>query len=574
MRIQLLAAFVLLLLPIAALQPTGVSAQAPLAWFYDAGEELCGVDISGDGAIIAYATQGTQGKAGILNASGSQLWEIAAIPVTTKGVSLSPDGSYILVVNEHSITLYNVTTGAQLWTHSYAPNAPSDMSVSIEGMISAVVESFRLHIYSRTGLEIGSLNGLNDLACVDVSVNGATIAVGGGIFDNRVYMCRPDGTLLWPPYHVGENLEIRDVDLDPTGTYLAAATAESVYFFNSSGFQWSTIELDAYSVAVSLHGACIAIGAVSGVYLYNRAGNQIAAWTNPPNGDVLSVAISEDGMWIAAGSQDGCVYMFNRVTGLAWSYNTGAPVTQVVMSRDGSCVAAIAGSKLYYFTSAQPPIEVDLSAYPAPLVEEGLLNVTFIVGDSTPHGPLNLGAWTADVGGAIIVASRLGLDAEAGDATWGLDTWYATYNPEQGVIVDWSSLPARNIFYAGGPGVNLFAWMFERFAGCPFYAVLVDGVPYIYSNLSGEYYGAGDGYDYALIALHSYEGRWHLLAWGITANGTAAACQLLQHYDLYPGVLQGRAVIIRWEDTNGNGMVDLGDLITAVEHWAPYHISG
>ncbi len=71
-----------------------------------------------------------------------------------------------------------------------------------------------------------------------------------------------------------------------------------------------------------------------------------------------------------------------------------------------------------------------------------------------------------------------------------------------------------------------------------------------------------------MIALHRDHGRYVLVVWGLTANGTMAACQLLQHYDdLYPELLTGKALILRWQDSNENQLVDTEDTLTVVETW-------
>ncbi len=558
MRLQLALLAILMLLPAATAPLKSTGAQAPLLWTYDVGEEVYVVDISNNGSIVAYASQS---KVGLLSSLGTQTWYTPANPtIARKGLDLSPDGTYLIFADGEKVALYT-TTAVKMWEKSYAPYAAAEVSTSAEGLVSAVVESTRLHIYNRAGAEIGSASSVRgDFQAVDVSANGVAVAAGGDILDTHIYMYSPDGSSKWPPYDAG--WEVYDVELDPGGRFLAAA-ADKMFFFDSSGLVWSTWLIGASSVSVSAQALFIAVGAPSGVYLYTKTGSQLAAWST--SGDVLSVSISGDGAWIAAGSEDGFVYMFSRDSGLVWSYNTGSRVNCVAISADGSCVAAASGTRVYYFSQAAPG--GDLSGYPEPFVSAGVLNVTFIIGDSAPHGFYGLGAWTMDVGGAIAIASRLGVEASSGAASWGLDTWYAEWTGSD-VAIDWSSVPVANVIYAGGPGVNMFAWKFEKFGGCPFYAILIDGVPCLHSDLTGEDYSYGSGYDYALIALHYHQGRWHLLAWGLTANGTAAASQVLQHYDMYPGVLDGRAVIIRWEDTNGNGVVDLGDSIEGVEHWS------
>jgi len=92
----------------------------------------------------------------------------------------------------------------------------------------------------------------------------------------------------------------------------------------------------------------------------------------------------------------------------------------------------------------------------------------------------------------------------------------------------------------------------------------------LYSIQTQTYYGSQWGiYDHAVIQLLFDEEseKYVLIAWGISGYGTQAASMVLAHYDQFNEILQGKAVIIRWDDTNGNKRVDLADQITLMESW-------
>ncbi|RMF29413.1 MAG: hypothetical protein D6752_06060 [Candidatus Nitrosothermus koennekii] len=75
--------------------------------------------------------------------------------------------------------------------------------------------------------------------------------------------------------------------------------------------------------------------------------------------------------------------------------------------------------------------------------------------------------------------------------------------------------------------------------------------------------------DYAFIGFVNQNDIKILIVWGLTYYGTSAALQLLQHYDtIYDGVLDGKAMIIKWEDTDDNDIVDINDSITSIEVWS------
>ena len=214
---------------------------------------------------------------------------------------------------------------------------------------------------------------------------------------------------------------------------------------------------------------------------------------------------------------------------------------------------------------------LDLSDFPAPLVVDGLLNVTFVVGETKPHGLYSMGARTVDVVGAIGLAISLGLSADEGSWDQLIDIDIAS-----GTYVDWSSIGARVVVSVGGPIVNMFTHYYfpaneTGHGNCPFYLNWIVGrYASIKSLLTGrEYVGVGRVRDYAVIALYYEEGedKWVLVVWGLTGNGSQAACHILAHYNEYRELLVGRAVIIEWIDANDNDRVDDNDTYRLVEMW-------
>ena len=96
----------------------------------------------------------------------------------------------------------------------------------------------------------------------------------------------------------------------------------------------------------------------------------------------------------------------------------------------------------------------------------------------------------------------------------------------------------------------------------------------IYSNVTGKEYRTSrteDGrlYDHAIIALlrDSESPKLVLIVWRMSRYGTQVACLLLQEYDKYLDLLEGRAILIKWINFNRNRMVDKEDLIELIECW-------
>ena len=136
------------------------------------------------------------------------------------------------------------------------------------------------------------------------------------------------------------------------------------------------------------------------------------------------------------------------------------------------------------------------------------------------------------------------------------------------VVIDWSQISAGSIMAFGGPQVNMISHKYDGFEGVPFTLLNVGERGYLYSKLTEAYYGYGEGYDHALLALHQDGGKTVLTVWGLTSNGTLAAAQVLEYFDtIYHGMLSNKALVIRWNDTNMNGRVDVEDNISVIEAW-------
>ncbi len=73
-------------------------------------------------------------------------------------------------------------------------------------------------------------------------------------------------------------------------------------------------------------------------------------WSYETGDDVWSVSITPDGGYVAAGSYDKKVYLFDRSGRLLWSYRTGGIVWEISISSDGKYIAAGSeDNKVYLF---------------------------------------------------------------------------------------------------------------------------------------------------------------------------------------------------------------------------------
>jgi tetratricopeptide (TPR) repeat protein len=106
------------------------------------------------------------------------------------------------------------------------------------------------------------------------------------------------------------------------------------------------------AASVCADGSFIAAGSDDDqVYLFNREGRLL--WKYETGGSVNAVSISADGSFIAAGSDDSKVYLFDREGKPLWSYETGDVVEDVSLSTDGSLIAAGSDDDQVYFFNGE-----------------------------------------------------------------------------------------------------------------------------------------------------------------------------------------------------------------------------
>ncbi|MBA7507566.1 hypothetical protein ES706_06286 [subsurface metagenome] len=74
-------------------------------------------------------------------------------------------------------------------------------------------------------------------------------------------------------------------------------------------------------------------------------------WNHDTSNRVLSVSISSDGNYIAAGGRDNKVYLFSRTDNTPlWIYDTDGWIYSVSISSDGNYIAAGGYGKVYLFS--------------------------------------------------------------------------------------------------------------------------------------------------------------------------------------------------------------------------------
>jgi len=188
-----------------------------------------------------------------------------------------------------------------------------------------------------------------------ISADGNYIVAGSdSSYNSRVYLF--DKGSFIPLWSHTLNERILSVDISAYGEHIVAGTQDSIYLFNrdSSTPIWEyTPEWgpEVYAVAISDDGEYIAAGTQDDKVYFFHTGSSTPLWEAVTGEDVQSVAISADGEYIAAGSDNNRVYLYHKDSSTPlWYYQTGNDVRTVSISATGQYITV--GSydgKVYLF---------------------------------------------------------------------------------------------------------------------------------------------------------------------------------------------------------------------------------
>lgn len=164
--------------------------------------------------------------------------------------------------------------------------------------------------------------------------DGTLLAAG---YDEKIALYHANGTCIWErPYS-----NLRDIALSNSGELIAAAgpgirlfnkTGDSVWEFQNGYF--------VYAVSLSGNGTLLVAGVDDETLRYfDWSGGD--SWSRAFPDDILSIAITADGRYIAAGTEGGEVYLFRADGEELWHYQLpGREVAHIAASGDGSTIAA------------------------------------------------------------------------------------------------------------------------------------------------------------------------------------------------------------------------------------------
>jgi hypothetical protein len=206
----------------------------------------------------------------------------------------------------------------------------------------------------------------------------------------------------------------------------------------------------------------------------------------------------------------------------------------------------------------------DLGVFPWPFIQNGTANNTAVViGESKLHGPAGA-AQTIDTIGGMLITERLARESSSGELKAAIDSWLVKCDSSSGNVTLLDN--TTNLIVVGSPGINALSYYYNSLrdsSGEPLVPVLfvansAESYNYLYVPNSGSIYRVefdGQGKlvaDYGVImAFQDQSDRYVVMVYGLGADGTLGACQVLRDYDLWS--LHGSAVIVKsYVDTPGN----------------------
>ena len=206
---------------------------------------------------------------------------------------------------------------------------------------------------------------------------------------------------------------------------------------------------------------------------------------------------------------------------------------------------------------------LDLSLFPQPFIQGDVANNTaLVIGESKSHGPVGA-AHTMDTLGGMLIMERLARDSSSGALKTAMDGWMVSYDLSSGNVTMLDNV--TNLIVVGSPGINVLGYYYNSSRDS--YGKLMVPVLFLV-NSTGEYNylyvptsesiyrmefdGAGRLVaDYGVIMVFQDQfGRYVAMVYGVGAEGTRVACEVLKDYDLWG--LNGSAVIVKFcTDTPG-----------------------
>lgn len=273
--------------------------------------------------------------------AGTALWAYSA-PSEITGLSMTPDGSYVLIGGGRLCFLAG--NGTPLWQEWTAKMT----ACSADGGLIAAASGSSLALLDRNATVIWQKEAPSTWVTLALSPNGKRVAMAD--LAGKVYFYDADGTLRAMADTRSEDKnetgvyarsEIRGVAFSDGGEYAAVVSSRGLFYYTGAGRKVWAHEggpEGGTAVAVSGTGNEVAAASDASVRLLNRTGGLL--WTSRCSRPVTALAISQDGSRVLAGLQDNSLVCFDRAGEQVWNFTAGAWIRDIAVSKNGSRVLA------------------------------------------------------------------------------------------------------------------------------------------------------------------------------------------------------------------------------------------
>jgi WD40 repeat protein len=392
--------------------------------------------------------------AGEADADKEPLWSYNTGGDWTRPLAISADGKYIASSADDKVYLFDKDSSTPLWSYTTGGEVHS-VAISADGEY-IVAGGSKVYLFNKdNSTPLWNYTAEDTVGTVDISADGEYIVAGTSFPDGTVCLFDNAGTLLWS-YDTGMN-NLDDIAISANGEYFVVRDVNEVYFFDkdSSTPLWiysSENGVNVRTVSISVDGEYIVAGfEYDGLILFDKdsntplwsyesqavmqasisangeyiaIANYIDDWRvtlfdkdsstplwnyttddDTTNDDALrAVAISANGEYIAAGSEDNKVYFFDKDSSTPlWNYTTRNAVNyySVDISADGEYIVAGIDDPgmVYLFEKGAPPTATIDSISPSPARFDD--DVTFSGSGYDSDGTVIASEWNSDIDGVL-----------------------------------------------------------------------------------------------------------------------------------------------------------------------------
>jgi uncharacterized repeat protein (TIGR01451 family) len=337
-------------------------------------------DISGNGEFIVagWNTSVTFFR----TSSNVPLWTYDTC-FEVKAAALSENGQYLAIGYANNVAFFDTSSPVPVWTYTttypITPAPRESLDISRDGEYIAVgtgntfTTTGDMYMFNRAGNLMWTDSFPNFVLSVRISGDGNYVVAGSWMHQVRLYSVST-GIRCWAS-SVGSDPHYATA-LSYDAAYVASGqgNANAIRLFNRGGSLLRSYALSGsiFQMAMSDDGVYMAEAQYKesvNAFRLLRTDSSTPVWTYPLTLMGRTIDMSLNASYIAAGSEDANVYLFEKASGTPLQiYFTGGFVREVSMDYSGVYYVAASASGLFVFNTAggNDPLWQWTNARPAP----------------------------------------------------------------------------------------------------------------------------------------------------------------------------------------------------------------